>query len=239
FDTPLPYELPEPAEHAPPPPAAAFAYEIGLGAGKDMLLPAGANARPAAEARGGITEDPLATSALLTALGFNPNTDPYVNTAGERVFVDNRRTIHILPDGTAIYGDASVLSQDTDEESGERTELDSVRIALGAVPQGEAFWGEGRLCLRAVEQTDSGLMLTLAYELNGAFVDGGESVFVVRGGRLSEARIQPRPLYALPQTRDMLPQRQAAVLLPPGSRLAPAYRYDEESGVYLPYWMYY
>ena|GEM_PF-2486338 len=234
FGTPLARGLPEFASELPD---AAFAFELGVPGSPDRLFTGLGSSRPVLEAGDGMAGDAAAVPELLAALNFNPNTDRrYTKAGGEQVFVDNTRVIHISPGGLVSYSDSSVLNTDGPRDNGPAAALNA---ALAAIPQGTAFWGEGRLALRQFAEINGGFEITLSYELNGALVADSDSVFTVRGGRLHEARIRLRPLYAADDTRDMLPQRQAAVLLPRGARLAPAYAYDENEGVYLPYWKHY
>lgn len=174
------------------------------------------------------TDEPY-QSDLLTAMGFNPNTNfRYSSADGEMVFVDDQRTLHVGQDGRITYHDGT-------ERSGEQFDVrEAVRLCLNALPSGAAFWGDGRPTLTGIKEWDGGASIEFGYALNGAVFLDSRSVFVVEGTHITEAVVQLCPASLAGENVELMPQRQAAVLLSDGRELNLCYR--ESGGVWLPEW---
>ncbi|GHV32508.1 hypothetical protein FACS18949_03650 [Clostridia bacterium] len=182
--------------------------------------------------RAAFRRDTTDLSPLLTAFGFNPNTDSrYTDASDALVVVDGARSLRITADGYVNYHNSEELLT-AYANSDERNAL---RAAVRAVPHGAAFWGEGRLEVYHVERLDDGAYsVTLSYLWRGARLVGAESVVVVQNGGIIEARMKLMPVRLTDTLYQLLPERQAQ-LLAGGRRLSLNYR--EADGVFAPEWV--
>ena len=169
-------------------------------------------------------------SELLAAMGFNPNTNyRYTQADGDIVFVDEQRTLHVGPSGRVTYRDGTVY------QYGGTDEREALKLCLNSIPSGPAFWGDGQLNFSGMEAKDGVVTAEFNYALNGAAFIGCRSVFTVRGANITEADIQLCPAVFGERSEELIPQRQAALLLSEGSGLE--LRYSEaEDGIWLPQW---
>lgn len=169
-------------------------------------------------------------SEILTAMGFNPNTNyRYVQADGDIVFVDGQRTLHAGASGMITYRDGGVYAAAAADER------EALRLCLGSLPSGAAFWGDGSLNLSGIETLDGVVSVEFEYALNGAAFIGRRTAFTVKGSRIVEADIWLCPAALSETAADLLPRRQAALLLNEGAGLELRYA-EGEDGVWRPGW---
>jgi hypothetical protein len=170
-------------------------------------------------------------SEILESFGFNPNTNfRYTQPDGEMVVVDNARTLHINPNGRVVYQDGT---RDTDE-----TDLDeqaAIRLCLGAIPEGAAFWGDGYLVFNSTAWQGDEFTFSLTYILDGAVFLDWQTVFVVSGGVLRSAVIHLAPASVTDEFVRLMPRERAEVLALQGGRVYVGYSRVGEN-LWVPDW---
>ncbi len=174
--------------------------------------------------------DEESISQLLTAFNFNPNTNfRYMQSDGDLVIVDDRRTIRISSAGAVIYHDSTQeldSSLDTNE---------AIRRSLNFIPKGENFWGLGRLEFKDASVQNDSIQVTYKYVWNGLEFLDSNSFFVFKNGVLSEAMLMLYPVKETDIKHTLLPMRQAAILSTNINDLKIAYAIGE-NGLYYPKW---
>ena len=182
------------------------------------------NSYPIAVLSDRFREEPY-LSGILTAMGLNPNTNWY----GDRTFVDELRTLYISPDGKITYHDGTVYPYEPFDER------EALRLCLNAIPMGTAFWGGGQLILSRMELFEGGARFEFSYTLNGAlFLERG-AVFEVKGAKITEVNMRLCPASFGEESVELMPRRQAALLLPEGKALNLCYA-ESADGAWLPQW---
>jgi hypothetical protein len=174
--------------------------------------------------------DDIYISEILTAMGFNPNTNNrYTQADGDIVFVDEQRTLHVGLSGRVTYRDGTV------QADGITDEREALRLAMNSIPVGTAFWGDGHLNFSDIEARDGIVNVEFEYALNGAAFIGRRALFAVRGSRIIEADMWLCPAVLGERRVELIPQRQAALLLREGAGLELRY-VESENGVWRPGW---
>jgi len=191
----------------------AFAYELE-----------GASTSPYALLHTGQLQNyPLLTSAsaaqptdpLLSALGFNPNTNSrYTESNGTEVVRDGERTLRIEPDSTLLYDSGgSSVPELSITASGESPSIDDAVLCAFRSLSRLISNSDAGLCLRSVQTTQRGWLVTFDYHVNGvllrlssgepaaqAEVDAtGVTGFVIRLRRYSASESQNTLLLPLLQ----------------------------------------
>jgi len=170
-------------------------------------------------------------SIVLEALGFNPNTNiRYTQADGDKVYVDEQRTLHVSPGGCVTYHDGTRYPEEQTLD-----EREAIRLCVGAIPVGAVFWGEGSPVFGGVNTFEDGYEVTFNYILNDGVFIGRQSEFVVKGGYLREAVIRLCPASVSVTTEELMPRRRAQALTPEGKTLCVGYAEDED-GVWHPDW---
>lgn len=151
--------------------SVAFAYELGETATDPYTL----------LNTGDLPDYPLLSSAsatqptdrLLSALGFNPNTNSrYTESSGTEVVRDGERTLRIETDSTLLYdssgGDVipelSITTSGTSVTAAEAV-LGSYRVLSRLIADSDAS-----LCLQGVRPTEHGWSVTFDYQINGVLL---------------------------------------------------------------------
>lgn len=164
-----------------------------------------------------LTSHPAAQPAgvLLSALGFNPNTNSrYTESNGTEVIRDGSRILRVEPDGSLLYdgGGSPVpeltVSSGADGATAAEAALGSFRLLSSLLADSEA-----RLFLHNVETTASGWLVTFDYQVGGAPVRFGSGEFAaqaeISGRDITHFSVHLRS-YAFSETPSLLlPLRQA------------------------------
>ena len=162
--------------------------------------------------------DPLSDdSGLLRALRFNPYTkNRYEESQGTQVIIENDRTLRITPEGDVFY-----LAGEGDDTfpvtaAGESPAATEAVSAAAALLASAAQSGEATLCLRAVEETETGHTLSFDYQYQGTvirFADDVPAAHVsVSGGNITALTLRLRSYAATEESSLVLPVRQAAAI---------------------------
>lgn len=148
----------------------AFAYELE-----------GSSINPYSLLHTGELQDyPLLTSAsaaqpadpLLSALGFNPNTNSrYTESNGTEVVRDGERTLRIEPDSTLLYdsGGTSVPELSVTASSESVTIEDAVLCAFRSLNR-LITGSDAALCLKSVQTSQRGWLVTFDYQVDGVLL---------------------------------------------------------------------
>ena len=129
---------------------------------------------------GRLQEYPLLTSAsaaqpadpLLSALGFNPNTNSrYTESNGTEVVRDGERTLRIDPDGTLVYdGGGSSVPELSFSHSGETASMYEAILCASRTLNRLITDSNASLCLKSVQATQSGWLVTFDYQIDGVLL---------------------------------------------------------------------
>ena len=204
-------------------PGVTFAWELDETAtDRYTLLPTGdlpeyprLASRPAAQPAG----------TLLSALGFNPNTNSrYTESNGTEVIRDGSRTLRVETDGTLVYDSGGSPVPELTVPSGEQTATAaeaafcSSRLLSSLLADSEA-----QLCLQGAEPTDTGWLVTFAYQINGVPIrfGSGETAALaeISGTDIVRFSVCLRSYSATETPSLLLPLRQVlavAALASPG-----------------------
>lgn len=171
------------------------------------------------------------TDRLLTAMGFNPNTqNRYPDASGTQVIMENGRTLRIYTDGTVTYlsGGDNTLSITAKEEIPTLLEasLDCgslLNTLLASVGGDAAIW------LQDVRQSGTSTTLRFGYQAVGVpirFSDGELAAEITLSGTaVSSMTLRVRQYTALEATSLLLPLQQALAVAArhPGTALTIGY----------------
>ncbi len=229
YETPLRYDIPLLDMSQLSPLQWSGALSPAVGVARDTLVSEQFSTMPLVM----MQATPMSVNALaplLISFGFNPNTESrYTEQNGDLVFVDDERTLHVSPTGAVRYHDSSQSTAPT------ITITEAVRLALQHIPQGHVFWGDGGLALSSTSTIQDSVQVSFHYVRQGAVFLDTDAVLTLRAGRLVEAQLQLFPATAMDMTQELLPQKQAALILPVGKRLALQYARGDD-GVWYPQW---
>ena len=170
---------------------------------------------------------PADSSAVLTRLGFNPNTNyRYPESNGTEVIVEGDRSLRISPDGSIRYT-GSGTGELTIEASGEIPTLPeaaaSVSALLNSLLSGQS--GKASLYLLDIQQTGRTTTLRFDYQADGIpiqFSDGAAAAEVqLSGTSVASLSLRFRQYTDSGESSLLLPQKQAAAIaaLQPGKEL--------------------
>jgi len=146
----------------------AFAYELGDSPTNPYSL----------LHTGELQNYPLLSSAsaaqsldtLLSALGFNPNTNSrYTESNGTEVVRDGERTLRIEPDSTLLY-DSGGTSIPEMSISGESASTETAVLCAFRSLNRLMSNSDAGLCLKSVQSTQSGWLVTFDYHVDGVLL---------------------------------------------------------------------
>ena len=146
----------------------AFAYELDDSASSPYSL----------LHTGELRNYPLLTSvsaaqspdSLLSALGFNPNTNSrYTESNGTEVVRDGERTLRIEPDSTLLYDGGGTVTPETSLSGDVASTEDAVLCAFRSLNRLISN-SEANLCLKNVQATQNGWLVTFDYHVNGVLL---------------------------------------------------------------------
>ncbi len=119
-----------------------------------------------------LTSTPVAQASdpLLSALGFNPNTNSrYTESNGTEVVRDGERTLRIEPDGTLLYDGGGTyipeMSISGESASTENAVLCAFRSLNRLISHSDAS-----LCLKSVQTTQRGWLVTFDHHVDGVLL---------------------------------------------------------------------
>ena len=129
---------------------------------------------------GHLQEYPLLTSStgtqpadpLLSALGFNPNTNSrYTESNGTEVVRDGERTLRIEPDSTLIYdGGGTFVPEVSISRSDETVSMYDAILCASRTLNQLISDSDASLCLKTVETTQRGWLVTFDYQADGVLL---------------------------------------------------------------------
>jgi len=194
-------------------PGVSFAWELdGAAADPYTLLPTGEQ-----ETYPRLTSRPAAQPAnvLLSSLGFNPNTNSrYTESNGTEVIRDGSRTLRVETDGSLLYdGGGSPVSELS--LANDDVPVTAVEAALGSfrLINGLLAGSEAQLCLRSVEATETGWLVTFDYQKDGVLIrfSSGETAAQaeISGGNITRFSVCLRSYTSTETPSLLLPLRQA------------------------------
>ena len=156
----------------------AFAYELkGSATSPYSLLHTGE-----------LRDYPLLTSAsaaqpvdlLLSALGFNPNTNSrYTESNGTEVVRDGERTLRIEPDSTLLYDSGGTYIPELSISGfGEAVTIEDAVLCAFRSLNRLISGSDASLCLKSVQTTPRGWLVTFDYQVDGVLLrlSSGEPV---------------------------------------------------------------
>ena len=176
-----------------------------------------------------IFDDPY-FSELLESLGFNPNTRSKYKQAGDWVVIDDERNLRVSANGLVVYHDGTNY-----EDNEPIDEREAVKMCLGKLPLGAAFWGDGQLVYNSVTELDDGFDVFFSYTLGGAVFLDRTTAFAIRGGVLRSAVIRLTPAFFDVTSVRLIPEHRASVLVSEGKKLCVGYSPGED-GTWIPDW---
>lgn len=183
--------------------------------GPRCLLPVVPPELPALSAANSLT----GTDAVLTALGFIPNThNRYTESSGTEVIIENDRSLRIRTDGTLIFRSGSDPLLRISAANGEvPTAVEAVMGTGGLLAQlFDGRLGEAQPYLSAITQTDSVTVLEYGCHVNGLpirFPNGGSLCSITLSGTAVTAlKLQFRQYTAAGKNSLLLPTQQALAI---------------------------
>lgn len=167
---------------------------------------------------GQLLEYPLLTSAsaaqpadpLLSALGFNPNTNSrYTESNGTEVVRDGERTLRIEPDSTLTYDGGGTSVPELSLSHPVETAEDAVLCAFRSLNQLLSDT-DASLCPKSIRTTQRGWLVTFDYHVDGVLLrlSSGEPAAIV------EVDAAGITAFTLHQRRYAAAENENALLLP-------------------------
>ena len=171
------------------------------------------------------------STPLLTALGFNPNTqNRYPDANGTQVIMENGRTLRIHTDGTIAYrsGGSGLLSISAE---GEVPTLLEASLGCGSLLNTllSSVSGDSTIWLKDIRQNGTSTTLHFGYQSGGVpirFSDGGHAASITLSGTaVSALTLRVRQYSAQDEASLLLPLPQALAVSTqyPGRELTLSY----------------
>jgi hypothetical protein len=203
--------------------SVAFAYELGA----ENIAPYSLLDTEELSAYPMMTSASAAQPAdhILTTLGFNPNTNSrYTESSGTEVVRDSDRTVRIEPDGTLLYDSGGAYTPELsaahtgDSFTASEAVLLGYRVLSQLIPDSEAD-----LCLRGVEASETGWLVTFDYQINGLLcrLSSGEAaaqVNISANGIAGFSMQMRRYTAASGSGSQLLPLRQTLAIADSGKK---------------------
>ena len=178
------------------------------------------------------------TDELMQLLGMNSFVaSSYVEADGTKVFIDNRKTLRLGPDGTVTYR--------ADAEDGERSIAEGLPAAVSgayaaAVRSAGRYAGDAGVTFAGVLRGGGDSYTVLFdYCLGGVplrLSSGSAAQFTVEAGQITDARLNLRSYTFTEEIAAVLPMQQAAAIAA-AAGITPTLAYGESGGQVRPSWV--
>jgi len=175
------------------------------------------------------------TSAILSALGFNPHTNSRYTDAGTEVVVDGGRSVRIRADGVILYqdGDGALPLPGSGGDT-----LSDADLVVGCYRLLTSVLGDGGgsavLCPRSVTRSGGSAVVRFDYQVDGTLVADAAGLpaaeVTVSGSSVAALRLRVRKYEPTEQTGLLLPLRQTLAIAAAYSGAELELRYTDGGG---------